>query len=313
MRHDALDELLTTLDVSVHAVALCDIEAGAQLVFEPMGMVTVHYVLQGSGVLKVDGAGAVAFGPKSVVVVPPGGSVGLSSSANPTRSVSSEKAGRMLADGLLAFSTSEETGDLLIVSGTITATYAGGFGLFDRLSTPLVEDVADVNFLAAAIELLLAEVKAPGLATRAFTETLMRQCLLFILRSHYARAGSGSPLFAPLQDLRLARAIKVVLAQPGARHTLESLAREAGMSRSVFAARFTRTFSQTPFEFIQKVRLRQAAHLLRSTDLPVKFIATAAGFASRTHFSRAFAAGFGMPPTEYRNRHVASEALTAPL
>ena len=133
------------------------------------------------------------------------------------------------------------------------------------------------------------------------------------MRSHYGRAGPESPLFAPLYDERLARAIQAVLSQPGGAHTLRSLAAEAGMSRSAFGERFAQTFDQTPFEFVQKVRLRQTAHLLRSTDLPVKLIAKAAGFASRTHFARSFAVAFGMTPTEYRKRYAASDALVAPL
>ena len=313
MRRHALDELLTTLDVAVHAVALCEIGTAAQLVFAPMGMVTVHYVLRGSGILNLGGAGSVSFGPKSIVVVPPGGSVSLASSPHPVRTVEATEAATMMTDGLLGFSTGDERPELVIVSGTITATYAGGFGLFDRLSAPLVEEVAEVDFLAAAIDLLLEEVRSPGLATRAFTESLMRQCLLMILRSHYARTGADSPLFAPLHDEKLARAVQAVLKQPGGAHTLSSLAAEAGMSRSAFGERFAQTFGQTPFEFVQKVRLRQTAHLMRSTDLPVKLIAKAAGFASRTHFARTFAVAFGMTPTEYRKRYAASDALTAPL
>ena len=73
MSADTLDKLLTTLDVRVHAVALCDVRGGGRLLFEPMGMVTVHYVLQGSGVIQVGDEKPAAFGPKSVVIVPSGG------------------------------------------------------------------------------------------------------------------------------------------------------------------------------------------------------------------------------------------------
>jgi AraC-like DNA-binding protein len=309
---ETLDQLLTTLDVRVHAVALCDLRRGGGLVFEPMGMVTVHYVLQGSGLLQVGEAPPVSFEPHSVLIVPPGGMVRMRVSEEPAELVPAAEAMRMVADGLLGFEAGGGAVELLIVSGTITATYAGGFGLFDRLSEPLVENVAGADFLAAAFDLLLTEVRNPGLASRAFTETLMRQCLLMILRSHHARAGEGSPLFANLQDPRLSRAVTAVLQRPGEHHTLNSLATEAGMSRSVFGARFAEVYGQTPFAFVLKVRLRHAAHLLRSTDLPVKMIATAAGFPSRTHFSRAFRAAFNLDPTRYRKLLVASDAVSMP-
>jgi transcriptional regulator GlxA family with amidase domain len=185
--------------------------------------------------------------------------------------------------------------------------------LFDRLDQPLVEEVEQGHFLSATIDLLLEETRAPGFATRAFTESLMRQCLLLILRSHFGRSGAASPLFAPLRDERLVRAVTRVLVRPGERHTLHTLAAEAGMSRSVFAQRFAAAFGQTPFEFVLRVRLRHAAHLLRATDLPVKMIADTAGFASRSHFSRAFRTAFGRDPSQYRELRALADGITVPL
>jgi AraC family transcriptional regulator, activator of mtrCDE len=41
--------------------------------------------------------------------------------------------------------------------------------------------------------------------------------------------------------------------------------------------------------------------MLRAGDLPVQKVADAAGFASRSHFSRAFRAAFGVDPSTYRH------------
>ena len=312
MAKAALDELLTTLDVRVHAVATCAVCSGHRLVFDPMGMVTVHYVLKGSGVMQVRGQSPAIFRSKSVLIIPPGGRVTLATHGE-TRDVPAAEAGRLGPDGLLVFGAGEGEPDLLIASGTITATFAGGFGLFDRLSEPLVEEVEHIHFLSAAIDLLLDETRAPGFATRAFTEALMRQCLLLVLRSHFNRSGPESPLFTHLGDERLVRSLSRVLVEPGGQHTLATLAGEAGMSRSAFANRFAEAFGQTPFEFVLRVRLRHAAHLLRATDLPVKMIADAAGFASRSHFSRAFRAAFGRDPSSYRELRALADGVTVPF
>jgi len=90
----------------------------------------------------------------------------------------------------------------------------------------------------------------------------MKQCLIVLLRQHLRRDGEISPLFAALHDQRLARALVAVLDDPAARHTLESLARGAGMSRTPFAERFSQVFRQGPIDVVQKVRLRVAANLL---------------------------------------------------
>lgn len=183
----------------------------------------------------------------------------------------------------------------------ISPSYAAGVDLFQHLAAPLVHEAGPG--LAPAFDLMLRETQEPALGTRAVVEAAMRLILLLVMRTHLAEKGVAGPLFAGLRDPRLVRAVSAILSRPGANHTLQSLAAEAGMSRPVFAERFTKTFSQTPFEFVQKVRLRHAARLLQVTPLPVKTIAESVGFASRSHFSRAFRTAFGVDPTKYRRTH----------
>jgi AraC-like DNA-binding protein len=70
----------------------------------------------------------------------------------------------------------------------------------------------------------------------------------------------------------------------------------AGMSRASFAERFAQAHEQTPMEFVQKVRLRIAANLLTTTDLPIKMILNSIGYTSRSSFSRAFRGVYGVYP-----------------
>ncbi len=46
--------------------------------------------------------------------------------------------------------------------------------------------------------------------------------------------------------------------------------------------------------------MRRGAHLLLSTDLPVKTIAYRVGYSSRSYFSRAFRATMDVDPATYR-------------
>jgi transcriptional regulator GlxA family with amidase domain len=45
--------------------------------------------------------------------------------------------------------------------------------------------------------------------------------------------------------------------------------------------------------------------MLRSSNLPVKAVAAAVGYASRSHFSHAFRAEFGVDPTGFRSEEQA--------
>ena len=67
-----LDRLLTALEVSVDPFAICDVRAGWRLQMPPVGSVGLHYVLRGGGELIVPGGARTAFGPRSLIVVPPG-------------------------------------------------------------------------------------------------------------------------------------------------------------------------------------------------------------------------------------------------
>lgn len=107
-----------------------------------------------------------------------------------------------------------------------------------------------------------------------------------------------------LEDHRLARAVEQMLDDPGHRFTLELLAETAGMSRSAFAQRFKDAFGRSTMDFLKELRLQRAAQLLHTTERPIKSIADAVGFESRSHFSRSFTEFFGTTPAEFRSSYV---------
>ena len=300
MPANVLDSLLTTLSVRLHAFAVCHIQEGYRLSFEPMDAVTIHYVLSGAGVLETGNGATVAFQAHSIMVVP-ARAPQILGDPSPTRGhkPAAENC-EMLGDGMLKFTTGEGAPSIRIVCGTILATYGGMLGLFDHLGEPIVESAGEVEALQHAFQEMLGELSNPGLGTRALTEALMKQCLILLLRRHLLHQGVDSPFFGALHDHRLARAVTAILEHPAAPHTVDSLALLAGMSRSAFTERFAQVYGQSPIDFLMKVRLRLAAHLLTTTALPVKIIARTIGYDSRTYFSRAFRAVYGKGPAEFR-------------
>jgi AraC-like DNA-binding protein len=300
MTPDILDRLLTTLAVKLHAFSVCHIQRGWRLTFAPFDAIVIHYVLAGSGAVRVSGGEWLPFRERSIVIVPARLSHALGEAQAPAGEARGEDHCTLLDDGLVKFTGGDGSPDTLLACGSITASYAGALGLFDFLREPMIEDMSASNALRQAFEVMLAEVAEPGLGTGAMTEALMKQCLIVLLRQHLMRDGEASPLFAALHDQRLAHAVAAVLDDPAAAHTLETLARRAGMSRTAFAERFSQVFGQGPIDFVQKVRLRIAAKLLATTNLPVKVISTSIGYASRSYFSRAFRAAYGTDPTGFR-------------
>ncbi|MEV0148045.1 MULTISPECIES: AraC family transcriptional regulator [unclassified Nonomuraea] len=101
-------------------------------------------------------------------------------------------------------------------------------------------------------------------------------------------------------DPRVGRALALIAAEPGAPHSVASLARAVALSPSRFAHLFTSETGTPPMRAVRQARVRHAARLLEATDMDVGQVAAASGFVSPFHFSRAFRQEYGLPPRAYR-------------
>jgi transcriptional regulator GlxA family with amidase domain len=82
--------------------------------------------------------------------------------------------------------------------------------------------------------------------------------------------------------------------------TREALATRAGTTVRQMERLFAREVGEGVARHYLQLRLERAAQLLRTTGLPVTEIALACGFRASSHFSRAFAARFGVAPARAR-------------
>jgi AraC family transcriptional regulator len=81
---------------------------------------------------------------------------------------------------------------------------------------------------------------------------------------------------------------------------LKSIAETAALSPFHFHRLFKRAYRETPHEFLTKMRLAKARHLLKTTDLPMHEIAWAIGFESAAAFTKLFTRATGSSPTSFR-------------
>ena len=183
---------------------------------------------------------------------------------------------------------------------SIRVSYQGVIDLFDQLDESLVVRLAPGDDLGECFQELADEMASPLAGCCAMVAALARRLLILLLRRCLEADGSLPAWLAALEDCRLARAVAAMRARPEHLFTLSELAEVAGMSRTVFAAHFTTTMARPPIEFLKGLRLARAADLLTRTDLPVKAIAARVGYASRSSFTRAFAARHGSAPADFR-------------
>jgi AraC-like DNA-binding protein len=105
-----------------------------------------------------------------------------------------------------------------------------------------------------------------------------------------------------LRDPQIGRALAVLHERPMEAWTAEALALEAGMSRSVFAERFTSLVGQPPMQYLTLWRMHVAAQYLREGRSSVAQIGFSIGYDSEAAFSRAFKRQFGTSPSTWRRR-----------
>lgn len=113
----------------------------------------------------------------------------------------------------------------------------------------------------------------------------------------------GSALrLRPGLDDRLAELVSTVLADPGADHRVEVLAKRAGMSPRHFARVFLQQAGQTPAAFVSCARVEAAQRALVHSDAALDTIAGDCGFGCAATLRRTFQRIVGVTPSAYRAR-----------
>src|ERR1700722_9292284 len=104
-----------------------------------------------------------------------------------------------------------------------------------------------------------------------------------------------------MRNLKLLPLLRDVQSHLDEKVTLAGLARRAGQSRSHFGRYFRKALGESPRQYIERLRLEQAAARLLGARDSVFRIALRAGFSSHEVFIRAFRRKFGCTPLRYRS------------
>ena len=108
---------------------------------------------------------------------------------------------------------------------------------------------------------------------------------------------------AGLRDPVVGQALAALHGEPATAWTVESLARAAGVSRSMLADRFAEMVGQPPMQYLALWRMQLASRRLLEGE-PVAGVAAAVGYESEAAFSRAFKKLLGEAPATWRRANV---------
>jgi AraC family transcriptional regulator of arabinose operon len=101
-------------------------------------------------------------------------------------------------------------------------------------------------------------------------------------------------------DARIRRAMDHICRNIGQRLTVESVARQCGLSASRLSHLFREQVGLTVVQYLEQQRLNRGRELLEVSSFSVSEIATMVGYESPFYFSRRFSAFTGQSPRAYR-------------
>ena len=295
-----LNNLMQTIDIDVIALIEVLVPQGHRVEMEKMDAPGIHYNLNGAGRISFNGGPQIPLSPHLLIIVPPNSpfAIEVDDGNGHPRIISRNCWTRQ--DNILRIAVPNEKPEIIQICGYFNAIFGQSVKLFGELREPVIEqfepaDRIDLKLREAMDELLQQEVGAG-----AMTSSLIKQILISLLRRSLRSSQQWAERFSILADRQITRAFADMVARPGAAHSVHSLARSAGLSRSGFMARFSDIFGQSPMVTLRDLRMRQAATELTTTSMPVDVIAQNAGYSSRSSFVRAFRQAYDRDPSEYR-------------
>lgn len=306
---DPLGEALHVLRMSGTFYCRSDLSApwGLDLPAEPESM-WFHVVNSGSCRLEVDGTGvdsdeALQLGPGDFALVPRGeGHRLLSEPGAPTARV--ERLDYDYASDRYAILRHGGGGARAsIVCGTVRFGHPAAHNLVALLPRTIVVEGSpearstEADWMQSTLRLIAAEGRELRPGGEEVITRLSDILVIQAIRTWIAGDPAGhTGWLGALQDPRIGRALSLVHRNPDRRWSVASLAREAAMSRSAFAARFTELVGEPVMQYVTRWRMQVALDGLQTDDLPVAALAARLGYESEAAFSRAFKRANGISP-----------------
>lgn len=156
-------------------------------------------------------------------------------------------------------------------------------------------------WLESTLKFVACELASGRAGAQAVVNRLADVLFVQVLRHHMAHLPACSQSWLRgLRDAHVGRALNLLHADPAHPWTVLELAARVGLSRSLFAERFTALVGEPPLAYLTRWRLWQAADLLARTDASVAEIAAQVGYGSDAALGKAFQRQWGMGPGRWR-------------
>jgi pimeloyl-ACP methyl ester carboxylesterase/AraC-like DNA-binding protein len=317
---DVLDEILSSLRLSggvvIDAEFSGDYCVRAQFTPDhcapwfptPQTMISYHYVRSGRAIAQVDGMPPVALEAGTVVILPRN-DPHLLSSRTGLQPADVSEISWITAEGVHRVSSGTPGEKTEVWCGFLGTADAGEHPLIDALPPLLTLNVgeSEAEWLESSLRFLSKSNPSPETVAR-LAEVFLAQAI----REYVEQLQPSSKgWLRGLTDPAVSKALSIIHNQYAEDFDVETLARQAGVSRSVLGERFGELLGESPMRYCARWRMRMACNMLREGKQNTANVAYAVGFGSEAAFNRAFKREHGTPPAAWRKRVEAEEAAAA--
>jgi AraC-like DNA-binding protein/uncharacterized cupin superfamily protein len=303
---DALSEILQDLRLAKADYGRSEFTAPWGLHVPHKDGVRFHFIVEGGVTLWQEGHEPIRLDAGDVVLLPHGTAHVMADDERTTRidpleSIHTE----LIGDAVYHLSGGGGGKRTLLVCCTIRFEGPTAHPLLELLPDCLVVRKADQSdpSLPKLLDIMAREVSKTRIGTATVMARLADVVVTLIIRAWIeTRRSDLQGWLAGVRDPNIGLALAQIHRKPGHPWTVESLASAAGMSRSLFAERFTALMGQTPARYLLQWRIRLATMWIESQRMTVSEAAGRLGYASDAAFSRAFKRVVGTPPSDMRKR-----------
>lgn len=196
-------------------------------------------------------------------------------------------------------------------TNVVTKLVCGHFDFDEKFTHPLIAELPeyilitgkqaiDFSWFDDAMKFMSYESQISNIGNSALIERLSEILFIHAIRVWNKQENKKSGFIRAIADKKIGRSLKAFHSAPERNWTLESLAFEAGVSRSIFANQFKLLMGITPLSYVTFWRMQKACDQLIKTDLSTDVIAEQVGYQSLAAFSKVFKKNIGIGPGSFR-------------
>jgi AraC-like DNA-binding protein len=278
-------------------------------------VIIYHLLTEGRASIRLQDGERMALKAGDIVMIPHGDAHTLENGP-PTRTVdNSEQLAQVLAQGLKLWrlggggEISRFVCGFMACEPRLSQVFLSGLPPMFKVS---IRDDPSGKWLENSIRFSVDEADASRAGGEAVLAKLSEVLFVETLRAYIAYLPpEQTGWLAGARDSEVGKTLALMHRNPAHPWTIASLAKEAGVSRSVLAERFRHYLNEPPMAYLTRWRLQLGAEMLGSTSYSVAQIAAEVGYESEAAFNRAFKREFAVPPARFRSQLRSVQAKSA--